>query len=203
VCQFHAKQIHTPAQTLQMISLSWSFIVWGLDILGPFPRAIGGFWYLYVAVDKFTKWPEETPILKINKQSTVKFNKSIVCRSRVLNRIITDNGSQFTSRVFQEYCEDLDAQISYACVVHPESNGKVEWANAEILRGLKTCTCDCLKKHGAKWIDKLLYVLWANRTFSSWATGETPFSLVYGAKAVIPLEITLVSPRVQAYDEAT
>jgi hypothetical protein len=33
-------------------------VVWGLDILGPFPRALGGYWYLYVAVDKFTKWVE-------------------------------------------------------------------------------------------------------------------------------------------------
>jgi hypothetical protein len=30
-CQFHAKHIHTPTQMLQMIPLSWSFAVWGLD----------------------------------------------------------------------------------------------------------------------------------------------------------------------------
>jgi hypothetical protein len=73
--------------------------------LGPFPRAVGGFWYLYIVVDKFTKWPKATPVVKINKQSTVKFIKSI--RFGVLNKIITDNRSQFTNRVFQEYCEDL------------------------------------------------------------------------------------------------
>jgi hypothetical protein len=43
----------------------------------------------------------------INKQSAVKFIKLIVCRFEVPNRIITDNGIQFTGRVFQEYCEDL------------------------------------------------------------------------------------------------
>jgi hypothetical protein len=41
--QFHAKQIHTPAQMLQMIPPSWPFVVWGLDILGPFPRVVGGY----------------------------------------------------------------------------------------------------------------------------------------------------------------
>ena len=40
-CQFHAKQIHQPAQGLQTIPLSWTFVVWGLAILGPFPRAPG------------------------------------------------------------------------------------------------------------------------------------------------------------------
>jgi transposase InsO family protein len=88
------------AQMLQMIPPSWPFVVWGLDIVGPFPHAVGGFRFLYVAIDKFTKWPEATPMVKINKQSVVKFIKSIICRFRVPNRIITDNGSQFTSGVF-------------------------------------------------------------------------------------------------------
>ena len=41
-CQFHAKQIHQPVQGLQTIPLTWLFVVWGLDILGPFPRVPGG-----------------------------------------------------------------------------------------------------------------------------------------------------------------
>jgi transposase InsO family protein len=90
-----------------MILPSWSFIVWGLDILGPFPRAVRGYWYLYVTIDKFTKWPEATHVVKINKLSAVKFIKSIICRFGVPNRIIIDNGSQFTSGAFQGYCEDL------------------------------------------------------------------------------------------------
>jgi transposase InsO family protein len=131
-CQFHAKQIHTPTQMLQMILPSWLFALWGLDILGSFPQAIGGYRYLYIAIDKFTKWPEVTPVVKINKQSTVKFIKSIIYRFRVLNRIITDNGSHFTSGAFQGYSEDLGMQICYTYVAHLESNGQVERANAEI-----------------------------------------------------------------------
>jgi transposase InsO family protein len=122
-----------------MILPSWSFVVWGLDILGPFPRAVRGYWYLYVTIDKFTKWPEATHVVKINKLSAVKFIKSIICRFGVPNRIIIDNGSQFTSGAFQGYCEDLGIQICYVSIAHPKSNGQVERANAEILRCLKTC----------------------------------------------------------------
>jgi hypothetical protein len=93
-CQFHAKQIHTPAQALQMIPPSWPFAVWGLDIFGPFPTAVGGYSYLYVAIDKFTKWPEATPVVYITKASATAFLKSIVCRFVVPNRVITDNGTQ-------------------------------------------------------------------------------------------------------------
>jgi transposase-like protein len=67
---------------------------------GAISLAIGGYWYLYVAIDKFTKWPKVTPVVKINKQLAVKFIKSIIYRFQVPNRIITDNGSLFTSGTF-------------------------------------------------------------------------------------------------------
>jgi ribonuclease HI/transposase InsO family protein len=177
-CQLHAKQIHTPARALQMIPPSWPFAVFGLDILGPFPRAVGGYRYLYVAIDKFTKWPEATPVANITKASATAFLKSIVCRFGVPNRVITDNGTQFTSQYFQEYCEDIGIQLCFASVAHLRSNGQVKRANAEILRGLKIRTYCDLEKHGARWIDQLPSVLWENRTTPSRATGETPFFLV-------------------------
>jgi hypothetical protein len=106
-CQFHANQIHTPAQALQMIPPFWPFTVWEVDILGPFPRAVGGYRFLFVAIDKFTKWPEATPVVNITQGAIVAFLKSIVCRFGVPSHIITDNGTQFTSRILQEYCEGI------------------------------------------------------------------------------------------------
>jgi hypothetical protein len=76
----------------------------GVGILGPFHRAIGGYRYLFVAIDKFTKWPEATPVVSITQSAAIAFLKSIVCRFGVPSRIILDNGTQFTSWVFQEYC---------------------------------------------------------------------------------------------------
>jgi hypothetical protein len=129
-CQYHAKQIHTSAQALQMILPSWPFAVWGVDILGPFPWAVSGYRYLFVAIDKFTKWPKATPMVSIIQNAAVAFLKSIVCRFRVPSRIITYNGTQFTSRIFQEYCEGIDTELCFASVAHPRSNGQVESENA-------------------------------------------------------------------------
>jgi transposase InsO family protein len=106
-----------------MITPSWPFVVWGVDILGPFPRAVGGYRFLYVAIDKFTKWLEVTPVVNITKKSAVAFLKSIVCRFGVPNRIIADNGTQFKSRLFQEYCEDNGIQLCFESVAHHRSNG--------------------------------------------------------------------------------
>jgi hypothetical protein len=184
-----------------MIPPSWPFAVWGLDILEPFPRAVGRYRYLYVAINKFTKWPEATPVVNITKASAIAFLKSIVCRFGVPNQIITDNGTQFKSRHFQEYCEDIGIQFCFASVAYPRSNGQVERANAKILRGLKIRTYNNLEKHGAKWVDQLPSVLWGNRTTPSRPTRETPFFLVYGAEACLPPEITIGSLRVQDFDE--
>ena len=145
-CQFHAKQTHLPAQALHTIPLSWPFAVWGLDIIGPFPRATGGQKWLYVAIDKFTKWPEAEAVSQIDKHSAVKFMKNIVFRFGVPNRLITDNGTQFTSHAFKDYCESLGTRVCYASAAHPQSNGQAERANAEILKGLKTKSFDVLKK---------------------------------------------------------
>src|SRR5215216_3112786 len=100
-----------------------------------------------------------------------------------------------------QYVHALGSKISFASVAHPRSNGQAESVNTEVLRGLKTRTFDTLRKHGKRWIDELPAVLWSLRTTPNQATGQTPFSLVYGAEAVIPTELIYGSPQVLAYDE--
>jgi ribonuclease HI len=57
-CQFYSRQTHLPAQALQTIPITWSFAVWGLDLVGPLQKAPGGYTHLQVAIDKFSKWIE-------------------------------------------------------------------------------------------------------------------------------------------------
>jgi transposase InsO family protein len=201
-CQFHAKQIHQPTQEIQTIPLTWPFAVWGLDILGPFPRAQGGYRYLYVAIDKFTKWVEVEPVCTILARSTVKFIRGLVCHFGVPNRIITDKSSQFTSRLFWEYCASAGIKICFASVTYPKSNGQAEHANAEVLKGLKTRGFNAkLEAYGKKWLDNLQSILWSIRTTTTKPTGETLFFLFYRAEAVLPTDVKFGSPRVLAFNE--
>ena len=186
---------------MQTIPLSWPFKVWGLDILGPFPKAPGGYEFLFVAIDKFTKWPEAEPVRKVTAAAAVKFIRSIFVRFGVANRIITDNGTQFTSALFQDFCDEMGTRICFASVAHPQSNGQVERANALILKGLKTRAFDRLHSYARQWVDELPAVLWSLRTTASRATKETPFFLVYGAEAVLPSELAFGSPRTSRHSE--
>ena len=104
-CQFYARQIHLPAQALQMIPITWPFAVWGLDLVRPLQKAPGGFTHLFVAIDKFPKWIQVRPITRIKAKQAVLFFTDIIHQFGVPNSIITDNDTQFTGRKFLDFCD--------------------------------------------------------------------------------------------------
>jgi hypothetical protein len=110
-CQFYARQTHLPAQALQTIPITWSFAVWGLDLVGPLQKAPGGYTHLLVAIDKFSKWIEVRPLNSIRSEQAVAFFTNIIHRFGVPNSIITDNGTQFTGRKFLDFCEDHHIRV--------------------------------------------------------------------------------------------
>jgi transposase InsO family protein len=121
----------------------------------------------------------------------------------VPHSIITDNGTNFTSKEFKDYCEGLGIKLKFASVTHPKTNGQVEKANGLICNGIKKRLLAPLEKAKHAWVDELPSVLWSLRTTPNAATQETPFFLVHGAETVLPVEITHEAPRIAAYNEAT
>ncbi|XP_066162143.1 uncharacterized protein [Oryza sativa Japonica Group] len=157
---------------------------------------MGGYRFLFMAIDKFTKWIEATPTGEVKADNAIKFVKGIFCRYGLPHRIITDNGSQFISADFQDYCIGLGVKICFASVSHPPSNGQVKRANGIVLQGIKTRVYDRLMSHDKKWIEELPSVLWAVRTTPTTSNKETPFFLVYGSEAMLPTELRHQSTRV-------
>jgi transposase InsO family protein len=172
-----------------------------LDLIGPFKKAKGGFTHIFVVVDKFTKWIEVKLAASITIAKVVEFIKEIMYRFGIPNNIITNNGTQFTASEFKDFCADSGIKINYASVWHPQSNHQVERSNDMILQGLKPRIFDRLKPYARKWVKELPSVLWALNTNPSRATGHTPFSLVYGSKAMLPTEVEHKSFRMQHFSE--
>ncbi|HET8670197.1 MAG TPA: reverse transcriptase-like protein [Candidatus Saccharimonadales bacterium] len=201
-CQFFAKQIHVPAQDLQTIPSSWPFACWGLDMIGPFKPSTGGFRFVYVAIDKFSKWIEYKPLVKATAAKAAEFFNEISHRFGLPNCIITDLGSTFTGNQFWDFCEERCISVKYVSVAHPRANGQVERANGMILDALKKRLHAVVKKTPGKWIHELPAVVWGLRTQPSRNTGVSPYFMVFGAEAVIPADIAFKSPWVEHYDEA-
>nr|GEW01057.1 reverse transcriptase domain-containing protein [Tanacetum cinerariifolium] len=79
-------------------------------------------------------------------------------------------------------------------VKHPQSNGLVERANESLGEAIKAH----LGEGNNNWVEELPYVLWAHRTMIKSSHGDTPFSLTYGTKVVIPTEIEMPTYRTVA-----
>jgi transposase InsO family protein len=200
-CQFYARQTHLPAQVLQTIPITWSFAVWGLDLVGLLQKALGGFSHLLVAIDKFSNWIEVRPLTSIRSEQAVAFFTNIIHRFGVPNSIITDNGTQFTGKKFLDFYEDHHIRVDWAAVAHPMTNGQVERANGMILQGLKPRIYNELNKFGKRWMKELPSVVWSLRTTPSRSTGFSPFFLVFGTEAILPTNLEYGSPRTKAYDD--
>jgi hypothetical protein len=91
----------------------------------------GGHVYMLVAVNKFTKWVEAAPVTTQDSTAAINFIKPIVFCFGVPYSIITDNGTNFTSKEFKSYCEGLGINQTQICICGaPEdkwASRKIQW----------------------------------------------------------------------------
>ncbi|KAJ9552535.1 hypothetical protein OSB04_016580, partial [Centaurea solstitialis] len=80
---------------------------------------------------------------------------------------------------------------------YPQSNGLAESSNKVIINSIRKR----LKGAKGKWVEELPSVLWANRTTPRASTGQTPYSLVYGCEAVLPIEAQMPIARNRTFDQ--
>lgn len=88
----------------------------------------------------------------------------------------------------------MDMRITqrFTSVAHPQANGQVEVTNRTIVEGIKKR----LEQAKGEWTNELHGVLWANRTSPKEATGKTPFELVQGVEAMVPVEVEVSTARI-------
>ena len=179
---------------------TWPFAKWSLDVIGPLTMARGQLRYCVIAVDYLTKWVEAEPLAQKTEAKCTGFLwKNVICRFGIPHTVVTDNGKEFDNPSLIALCEQLGIKKVFSSPGYPQSNGQVEAANKTIKDNLKKK----LERLKGAWVDELPKVLWAYRTTSRSATGETPFAMAFGVEAVIPAETGLPSYRVENFDEAT
>jgi hypothetical protein len=88
-----AHKKHVTVSQLQTIPITWPFSTWGLDLVGSFKKAKGGFTHVFIVVDKFTKCIKVKPMTSIMAAKAVEFISEIMYRFNVPNNIITNNGT--------------------------------------------------------------------------------------------------------------
>ena len=105
---------------------------------------------------------------------------------------MTDNGTPFKNQEVATLCRKFRITQHFSTKYYPQGNGQAEATNKTILKILKKTVYVA----GCNWHLQIAPALWAYRTSIRTPTGATPFSLVYGSEAILPIEIELPSLRV-------
>src|SRR2546430_1193006 len=176
---------HLPMSELHPTANSWPFSAWGIDIIGKiYPLASNGHEFIVVAIDYFSRWIEAQSYKKLGEKQMANFiEKTIFCRYGIPHHIVTDNGVQFQGEV-TELLKRYGVEHHKSSPYRPQANGAVEAANKELKRILARMT-----KTYRDWAEKLPFALWGHRTTTKTVNGASPYELVYGMEAVLPVDI--------------
>ena len=169
--------------------------------MGPInPKSSASYIYILAGTDSFSKWSEAVPLKEIKKETVVDFIKTcIIQRYGVPRCIIMDNAKYFSNSAMQKLSEKYHFKLHFSSMYNTPANGLTEAFNKTL--------CNILKKTVSKsqrdWHEKMGKVLWAYRTTYQTATNATPYSLVYGVEAVLPLEKEIPSMRIALQEGLT
>lgn len=171
---------------LQTIAAGHPIQVIAVDITGPFPESEAGNCYVLVVGDYFTRWME---CFAIPDQEAETVARKLVdegfCRFSPPEQLHSDQGRQFESDLLRRICQALQIEKSRTTAYHPQCDGLVERFN----RTLKHMLATSLKDHPFDWEDRLRKVCMAYNTSVHSSTGYTPFYLMFGREARLPIDI--------------
>ena len=115
--------------------------------------------------------------------------ENIICRFGLPQRTISDNGMPFVNRRVAKLLQYYNICHDKSTPYHPQSNGQVVATNKLILKVLSKMVDNAHQD----WSEHLPLALWAYRMTKHSIVKATPFSLAYGAEAVLPIEILVPS----------
>ncbi|XP_050919222.1 uncharacterized protein LOC127136738 [Lathyrus oleraceus] len=153
----------------------------------------GYYWMtVEVAIDHFTKCVEAASYANVTKQVVARFLKrDIICRYGIPNKTITDNGSNLNNKMMKELCKNFKIEHHNSSPYRLKMNGVVEVANKNIKKIIQK-----MVKTYKYWHEMLPFSLHGYHTMVRTSIGATPFSLVYGMEAVLPIEMEISSLRI-------
>lgn len=168
---------------LHIINEPWHTI--GMDIMGPFPTTAKQKRFLLVVVDYFTRWVELFPMNSTTSTSIANIlTNEVFARYGFPKYILSDNGPQFVSDLFKNFCETLGIERKFTSNYHPQSN-----MTERVNRTLKPLIAIYAQNQSNSWDKEIHKLAFALRTAINETTGETPAFMMFGRDPRGPLDL--------------
>ncbi|CAF3042706.1 unnamed protein product [Rotaria socialis] len=189
-CQQFKHSNAPTANPMQLHTITQPWHTIGIDIMGPFPPTSRQKRSLLVIVDYFTRWVE---LLALRQTTTTHIANilidEIICRYGVPLYILSDNGPQFISHLFNEICANMGINRKFTANYHPQTN-----MSERVNRTLKAQIDIYAQRRPGLWDKELHKLAFAIRKSVNDTTGDTPAYLNLGRDPVIPLDLIINQP---------
>lgn len=146
-----------------------------------------------MATEYLTKWVEARALPDNSAVNTAKFiYEHIITRYGIPIQLTSDRGGHFLNHIIRLLTTEFKIFHSLSSPYYPRANGQAEATN-KIIMSVIYRSCRVEKDD---WEERLPSVLWAYRTTYKVTTGQTPFQLLYGQEAVVPIDFMVPSLRI-------
>ncbi|CAG2228077.1 unnamed protein product [Mytilus edulis] len=163
----------------------------GVDLSGPYPTSLSGNKYIVSFVCHYSGWPLAFPVPNKTSENVVHLLiEEIIPNFSVPLVIVSDNGGEFTSKIFEETLKELNISHITTSFYHPQGNAKVE----RFHRTLHDVMAKKLQSDASTWDVCLNQTIAAIRFQKNESTKFSPFFLLYNRDPVLPID-NLLKPR--------
>jgi hypothetical protein len=156
-----------------------------MDFIAGLLRTQSRYDSIWVIVDRLTKVANFIPVKTTysGPQLAELYMSRIVCLHGVSKKIVSNRGTQFTSRFWERLHEALDTQLRFSSAYHPQTNGQIERVNQILEDMLRACAL----QYGRSWDKSLSYAeFYYNNSYQE-SLKMTPFEMLYGRRCRTPL----------------
>jgi hypothetical protein len=175
-----------PTRLLQPLKIpEWKWEEIRMDFIVGLPRTQAGYNSIWVIVHWLTKVAHFISVKTTYSGAKLAemYVPQIVCLHRVPKKIVSDRGSQFTSKFWEKLHEFMDTKLNFSSAYHPQTDGQTERTNQILEDMLRACAL----KYGKSWDKSLPYIeFWYNNSYQA-SIKMAPYEALYGRQCRTPL----------------